>query len=271
MEVGVLRQMMKRAKRWNVVAEDVNLDRENTRPIAQVLTPEQKRTLFETAAAKPNWLVAHCAAVLAVSTTCRGAELKNLRWRDADLFGRVLTVRRSKTEAGCRTIPLNSDGVAALSKLWERAQSNSATDPEHYVFPACEHECVDPTRPQKSWRTAWRALLRETANRAGREAARLVLEEGQGLGRAKVAWRRAAAAFIGFRFHDLRHQAVTELAEAGASDATMMAVTGHLSRRMLEHYSHVRMARKREALDKLASGLMNPVGQSERPVSEVVN
>jgi hypothetical protein len=29
-----------------------------------------------------------------------------------------------------------------------------------------------------------------------------------------------------------------------------------MSRRMLEHYSHVRMAAKRTALDKLESGLM---------------
>jgi len=32
-----------------------------------------------------------------------------------------------------------------------------------------------------------------------------------------------------------------------------MAVAGHLSREMLEHYSHVRMAAKREALEKLSS------------------
>jgi hypothetical protein len=33
------------------------------------------------------------------------------------------------------------------------------------------------------------------------------------------------------------------MAEARAPDATLMAVAGHMSRRMLEHYSHVRMAR----------------------------
>ena len=31
------------------------------------------------------------------------------------------------------------------------------------------------------------------------------------------------------------------MAEAGASDATLMAVAGHMSQRMLEHYSQVRM------------------------------
>ena len=49
-----------------------------------------------------------------------------------------------------------------------------------------------------------------------------------------------------FRFHDLRHQAITEMAEAGASDATIMAVVGHVDRAMMEHYSHVRMAAKRD-------------------------
>src|SRR5262245_31626114 len=61
----------------------------------------------------------------------------------------------------------------------------------------------------------------------------------------------------GLRLHDLRHQAITAMAEAGASDATLMAVAGHMSRRMLEHRSHVRMAAKRMVLDKLESGLMD--------------
>ena len=57
--------------------------------------------------------------------------------------------------------------------------------------------------------------------------------------------------------YDLRHGAITELAEAGAPDATLMAIAGHLSTQMMEHYSHVRMQAKREALDKLSSGLMD--------------
>ena len=61
------------------------------------------RRLFQTAAAKPDWLVAHCTAVLAASTTCRSVELRHLRWKDVDLFGQVVHVRRSKTPAGHRT------------------------------------------------------------------------------------------------------------------------------------------------------------------------
>jgi hypothetical protein len=42
----------------------------------------------------------------------------------------------------------------------------------------------------------------------------------------------------------------TEMAEAGAPDATIMAVAGHLDRAMTEHYGHVRMAAKRDALGR---------------------
>jgi hypothetical protein len=62
----------------------------------------------------------------------------------------------------------------------------------------------------------------------------------------------------GFRFHDLRHHAVTELAESQASEQTTMAIAGHVSPGMLAHYSHVRMDAKRKALDALSSGLLGP-------------
>jgi integrase len=39
------------------------------------------------------------------------------------------------------------------------------------------------------------------------------------------------AGLPGFRFHDLRHCAITSLAESGASDSTIMAIAGHVSRR----------------------------------------
>ena len=272
MEVSVLRRLLKRAKTWAPLAEDVRMFPEHGAAVAKVLTAEQKAHLFQVAGSNPDWIVAHCAAALAVSTTCRGVELRNLHWRDVDLFNRAVAIRRSKTEAGHRTIPLNADGMAALARLWERAEAFGATGPDHYVFPACENGHIDPTRPQKGWRTAWRRLVREAARLAGREAGRAELDAGRGLGAAKRAWRHAASPYVGFRFHDLRHQAVTELAEAGASDATLMAVAGHLSRQMMEHYSHVRMAAKREALAKLESGLMGcPDARAAECTSGAVN
>lgn len=49
--------------------------------------------------------------------------------------------------------------------------------------------------------------------------------------------RKAFETLKGFRFHDLQHQAITELAEGGAADATLMAMAGHMAHKMLDHYS----------------------------------
>jgi integrase len=90
----------------------------------------------------------------------------------------------------------------------------------HYVFPSCENRHVDPSRPTKGWRTGWRHALK----RAGFHC----------------------------RFHDLRHTAVTKLAESQASDMRILAFAGHVSKRMLERYSHIRMEARRTALDAIA-------------------
>ena len=67
-----------------------------------------------------------------------------------------------------------------------------------------------------------------------------------------TAWRalRTAAGLPGFRFHDL-HTVVTDLLEAGEPEHVIEAVTGHLSRRMLEHYSHQRLKAKGQMLSRL--------------------
>jgi integrase len=55
----------------------------------------------------------------------------------------------------------------------------------------------------------------------------------------------------GLRFHDLRHQCITELLESGAPEAAVLSIAGHVSRKMMEHYSHIRMDAKRKALETL--------------------
>jgi integrase len=93
------------------------------------------------------------------------------------------------------------------------------THPEHYLFPAGERWPSDPTKPTGSFKTAW-SNLRNDAD-------------------------------VHCRIHDLRHTAITKLAESGASDSTIMAIVGHLSRAMIERYSHIRMAAKRQAVEAM--------------------
>jgi integrase len=55
------------------------------------------------------------------------------------------------------------------------------------------------------------------------------------------------------RFHDTRHTLITELAESGAGDQTIMDIAGHVSRQMLGRYSHIRMEAKRKALEAVTT------------------
>ena len=131
-------------------------------------------------------------------------------------------------------IPLTSVAASALA-VADAGRIVRAVKPSHYVFAAFVPKFnfndtnvagysltgCDPTKHINSWRTAWRSLTKK-------------------------------AGLQGFRFHDLRHCAITSLAESGAADSTIMAIAGHVSRRMLERYWHVRVEAKRTAMEALS-------------------
>jgi integrase len=117
-------------------------------------------------------------------------------------------------------IPLNAPAPKAVARMIERADALGFNQPEHFLWHACKHCKFDPTKPLARWNTAWHSL-------------------------------RNAASLPGLRFHDLRHTVITELAERGVPDSVIMSIAGHLSKRMLDHYSHIRLAAKRQALDDL--------------------
>jgi len=234
-ELGILRRVMKRARLWARVADDIKPLKEPS-TIGRALTEQDKQRLLKTAVMRPEWETAYLASILSLNTTARGCELKALQWSDVDLFARTLTIRTSKTAAGQRVVPLTDVAASALARLRRRAESFGPVLPSHYVFAAFVPKftfsgkkvigynvtAFDPTTHVKSWRSAWRTLTKK-------------------------------AGLAGFRFHDLRHCAITQLAEDGTSDSTIMAIAGHVSRRMLERYSHVRMEAKRKAMEALAA------------------
>jgi integrase len=251
MEMGAICRILKCAKRWHLVAADIKPLRER-RAIGRAMSHEEKLRLLSLVASRAEWQVLRCAVVLALNTTMRGCELKGLRWRDVNLLDRMLTVWRSKTDAGERVIPLNDHAIAATLELYKRADAIGASDFAHYVFPACKNDRIDPTRPQTTWRTAWRKLtravecpacgvLQNPAEKCCNEKCRTDIHE-------------VKSSLAGLRFHDLRHHAITELAESEASEQTIMSIAGHVSPKMLKHYSHVRLNAKRKALDALSDG-----------------
>jgi Phage integrase family len=184
------------------------------------LTSEERRRLFDVAASNPEWEHVYCAAIVAANTSMRPVEVKHIRRCDVDLVKRLLHVRRSKNETSHRVIPLNASAIEAVARLLKRADLLGHAEPGHYLWPACQWGRYDPTKPMLQWDTAWRAL-------------------------------RDGAGLHGLRFHDLRHTVITELAEMGVADYVLESISGHLSRRMLEHYSDIRIDAKRQALDAL--------------------
>ncbi len=227
MEVGVIRRMLKRARRWHQLGADIRPLKE-PRSIGRALTYEEKLRLVRAAGQNEEWQRAQAAMSLALCTTMRGCEIKRLQWRDIDFLNRAILVRTSKTDAGERLIPMNDETLEIVMRLRERAKGFKGTEAQHYVFPACEHGHIDPTRNQTSFRTAWRRLTK-------------------------------AAGLAGLRFHDLRHHAITELAESQVSDQTIMAIAGHVSQKMLARYSHVRSEARRQAVTALSA---RPLGST---------
>lgn len=70
----------------------------------------------------------------------------------------------------------------------------------------------------------------------------------------RQAWERACkrAGITGLRFHDLRHEAASSLAERGLHPLELAAVTGHKSMQMLKRYTHLRAEDLAAKLDRLA-------------------
>jgi integrase len=247
--------VLKRAKRWYVMAEDIRPlpVRHN---VGRALAHDEKLRLLKLAATKPGWQNARLATLLALNTTMRACEIRGLRWRAVDFMERTITVRRNttKTDAGERIIPLNGGAWAVILESRERAKLLFGAGPQDdwYVFPHAEGlRNPDPTKPMSGWRTAWRNLTRAIHCPAC----------GQLQRPAKTCRNKDCGADIskvkspthGLRFHDLRHHAITELSEGQASDQTIMSIAGHISPKMLRLYSHVRMQAKRKALEALSS------------------
>lgn len=214
MELGVLRRILKRAKRWHMVGSEIKPLRE-PHNIGRAMTMDEKLKLLRLAAQNPDWQTARTAMTIALNTTMRGCELKALRWGDVDLMAKLLTIRKSKTEAGERVLPLNSTAYAAILELRERAKGFKGLDPAHYVFPSCENQKIDPKRPQKSWRTSWRRLTRAIeCPQCGRVQAPAPTCRNAA---CKADIHELKSSTDGLRFHDLRHHAITELAESQAA------------------------------------------------------
>jgi len=222
MEVGELSRAV--GHPWSILWPKVR-KLEERKDVGIALSPEQEDKLLSAVAAQESPNRSQTLGTflrVALLTGMRAGEITSLSWGQVDLTKRVLYVGRAKTASGTgRQIPLNDDlfEVLSMHAAW-CAERFGETKPEYFLFPFGKPTPRDPTKPITDISGAWTAL------------------------------RKSAG--VQCRLHDLRHTAATKMCEAGVPESTMLALMGHMSRAMLERYSHIRMAAKRTAVEALS-------------------
>ncbi|MBV8829678.1 MAG: site-specific integrase [Acidobacteriaceae bacterium] len=223
MELGELSRVI--GHPWSVLWPKVR-KLEERKDVGRALDSEEERRLLECADARRS-PVFGCFIRVALSTGMRCGEIRCLTWNQIDFASEVITVGRAKTSNGTgRQIPINEDLKRTLLQHADwYTRTFGSRSPDHFLFPFGKPMPSDPTRPITSVKTIWKEVRKQAGVRC--------------------------------RLHDLRHTAATKMAEGEASESTMLSLLGHMSRSMLERYSHIRMAAKRQAVAAL--GLPEPV------------
>lgn len=238
MEVATLRMILKSARLWVALAPDVKMLPER-REVGKALTSEEEKRLLEACRLSPSPSL-YPAVVIFCNTGLRNAELRCARWSQVDFLKAEFEVGLSKTDGGAgRIIPLNRTALQAFVD-W-RARRPNATR-EDFVFPSEKLRFKGDGWAEKGTMTPYDSDLSKP------------------LGSWKRAWTTAKKeAKVQCRIHDLRHHFISALAQTQTPDATIQAISGHLSRKMLDHYSHVRVEAKRRAVELLDSATKLPV------------
>lgn len=85
----------------------------------------------------------------------------------------------------------------------------------------------------------------------------------------RTAWwkLRKQLGMTDFRFHDLRHEAISRLVEAGLSDLEVASISGHRAMQMLKRYTHLRAGFLVKKLDKVGIGKLKGRNASGSTVS----
>lgn len=200
-----------------------------TTDVGRELSDDEVHRLLTAAKASASRSL-HPAVVVSIHTGLRNHELRLLRWRQVDLIEGTIHVGKSKTEGGTgRVVHLSKTALAVL-QAWYSAFPDAL--PAHYVFPSERY-----------------GHMGGIAGQRGGKLGAYGTEPDKPVGSWSTAWRTAKkAAKVECRWHDLRHTFVSTIAAGGAMDATIMALAGHLSRKMMERYSHTRNAAKRQAV-----------------------
>lgn len=169
----------------------------------------------------------------ALETGCRRGELLTLRWADADLHKRELTVRAEHAkDREQRILPISS----RLAGVLEMAR----TDPADREYPPTACVFGELGRPLKTIKKAWETAVLKAHGHEPR------WEAGGGLSSES----RARLRQIDLHFHDLRHEAGSRLIERGWPIHHVQEMLGHASLEQTSTYLNVTRAGLHESMRK---------------------
>lgn len=151
---------------------------------------------------------------LAIYTGMRQGEIESLTRDQVSLKNRVIKLTETKN-GSARTVPLTKAAAAVLRGALDHPVRPIDTSLIFFGEPG-----KDGKRRAYSFKPAWFKAIRK----------------------AKIT---------GLRFHDLRHEAVSRLVEAGLSDQEVAAISGHKSMQMLKRYTHLRAEDLVHKLDQI--------------------
>lgn len=154
--------------------------------------------------------------VVALETAMRSGEISNLKIGDIDLGRRIISLTETKNGKP-RTVPLTMRAVEVLKQALENP-----------IRPA-DCPLVFFGEPNKD------------GKRGPYQFNKAFLDIKKAMGLAEL------------RFHDLRHEAISRLVEAGLSDQEVASISGHESMQMLKRYTHLRAEDLVAKLDKIQS------------------
>lgn len=177
------------------------------------LTPAENKRLLAVVDSYSNPMFSWIVRI-ALETGMRLSEIGGLRLGQVDLQKRVVRLDVTKNSSP-RTVPLTKAAKTAFQAAIDNPIRPPQTDLVFFGEPG-----RDGVRRPYLFDKAWTDAKKE-------------------------------AGLTDFRFHDLRHEAVSRLVEAGLSDQEVAAISGHKSMQMLKRYTHLRAEDLVEKLDKL--------------------
>lgn len=195
--------------------------------VPRAMTPQEQERFLEKAGSQVEWHIIRWYSLVVLRTTAATNEMRSLRLDDVTL-GPAASIqvrnRGAKNKFRVRTIPVRGAAAQeALALLVARAKKLGANSGDCYLFPLhLTWDRYDARRPMTVFglRKRWEAV-------------------------------REAAGLPGLHTYDLRHAALTRMAEAGTPIHVMMAFAGHMSMRMQRHYIAISMAAKQEWAERV--------------------